>query len=97
MLQDLAEIKPVTLVGQSDVRLCGDPLRLSNCPESKIQMYCGQIILSKIRNLPFSNLKEDLHDINAYTIFGENPLIFTKVIVRNKNTDVLRADNFVKS
>ena len=29
------------------------------------------------RNLPISNIKADLHNINAYTKFGENPLMFT--------------------
>ena len=33
-------------------------------------------------NLPISNPKPDLKNINAHTKFGENPLIFTKVIVR---------------
>ena len=30
------------------------------------------------RNLPISNPKPDLHDINAHTKFGENPLMFTR-------------------
>ena len=29
------------------------------------------------RNLPISNPKPDLHNINAHTKFGENPLMFT--------------------
>ena len=29
------------------------------------------------RNLLISNLKADVHNINARTKFGENPLIFT--------------------
>ena len=32
------------------------------------------------RNLPISNPKPDLHNINAHTKFGENPLKFTQVI-----------------
>ena len=48
-----------------------------------MRMCRGQIILSKNRrNLPISNPKPDLENINAHTKFGENPLIFTKVIVR---------------
>ena len=34
------------------------------------------------RNLPFSNPKPDLLNVNAYNKFGENPLLFTQVIVR---------------
>ena len=34
------------------------------------------------RNLPISNLKPDLHNIKVHTEFGENSLIFTKVIIR---------------
>ena len=33
------------------------------------------------QNLPISNLKADLHNINAHTKFGENLLIFTKIII----------------
>ena len=33
-------------------------------------------------NSPISNLKADVRNINAHTKFGENPLIFTKVIVQ---------------
>ena len=36
------------------------------------------------RNLPISNRKPDLHNINAHTKFGENPLLFTQVIVRKR-------------
>ena len=36
------------------------------------------------RNLPISNPKPDLHNINAHTKFGENPLLFTEVIVRKR-------------
>ena len=39
------------------------------------------------RNLPISNPKPDLHNINAHTKFGENPLMFTQVIIRKRNTD----------
>ena len=30
------------------------------------------------RNLPISNPKPDIHNINAHTKFGENPLLFTR-------------------
>ena len=36
------------------------------------------------RNLPISNPKPDLLDGNAYSKFGENPLLFTQVIVRKR-------------
>ena len=39
------------------------------------------------RNLPISNSKRDLHNINAHTNFGENPLMFTQVVTRKRNTD----------
>ena len=39
------------------------------------------------RNLPISNTKPDLHNINAHTKFGENPLMFTQIIIRKRNTD----------
>ena len=34
------------------------------------------------QNFPFSNLKAELHNINAHIEFGENLLIFTKIIVQ---------------
>ena len=42
------------------------------------------------RNLPISNLKPDLYNINAHTKFGENPLMFTNVIIRKQNTNGCR-------
>ena len=35
-------------------------------------------------NLPISIPKLYLHNINAYTKFGKNPLIFTQVIVQKR-------------
>ena len=40
-----------------------------------------------LRNLPISNTKADLNNINARTKFGENLLMFTQVIIRKQNTD----------
>ena len=34
-----------------------------------------------LQNLPISNPKPDLLNVNAYSKFGENPLLFTQVIV----------------
>ena len=39
------------------------------------------------QNLPISNPKPDLHNINEYTKFGENPLMFTQIIIRKRKTD----------
>ena len=39
------------------------------------------------RNLPISNPKPDLHNINAHTKFGENPLMFTQFIVQKRKMD----------
>ena len=39
------------------------------------------------RNLPISNPKPDLHNINAHTKFGENLLMSTQVIIRKRKTD----------
>ena len=36
------------------------------------------------RNLPISNPKLDLLNVNAYSKFGENPLLFTQVIVQKR-------------
>ena len=38
-------------------------------------------------NLAISIPKPDLHNINAHTKFGENPLMFTQVIIQKRNTD----------
>ena len=45
-------------------------------------------------NLPISNHKPDLHNINAHTKFGENPLMFTGYHPKKKNrqTDVQLMD-----
>ena len=46
-------------------------------------------------NLPISNPKPDIHNINAHTKFGENPLKFTQVIVRKQKygwTDIRQTD-----
>ena len=36
------------------------------------------------RNLTISNLKPDLLNVNAYSKFGENPLLFTQVVIRKR-------------
>ena len=57
-------------------------------PEMKMQTYDGQIILSKIDKI---YPKPALHNINAHTEFGENPLTFTQVNIL-KRTDVWQTD-----
>ena len=37
-------------------------------------------------NLPISNPKPNLHNINAHTKFGENPLMLTQIIIWKRNT-----------
>ena len=37
-----------------------------------------------LRNLPISNPKPDLLNVNTYSKFDENPLLFTKVIIRKR-------------
>ena len=44
------------------------------------------------KNLPISNPKPDLQNINAHAKFGENPLMFTQVIIRKRKTDVRTRD-----
>ena len=39
------------------------------------------------RSLPISNPKQDLHNIKARTKFGENPFMFTQVIIWKLNMD----------
>ena len=38
------------------------------------------------QNLPISNPKRNIHNINAHIKFGENPLLFTQVIIRKRKT-----------
>ena len=49
----------------------------------KIWICLGQICENR-GNSPINNLKADLYNTNAHTKFGENPLIFTQVIVRKR-------------
>ena len=47
-------------------------------------------------NLPISNPKPDLLNVNAYSKLDENPLLFTKLSSGNENMGVSPADNSVK-
>ena len=39
------------------------------------------------QNLPISNPKPDIYNINKHTKFGENPLKFTQVIIQKRKMD----------
>ena len=55
-------------------------LKLSSENENMGMSRAGNSV--KIRqNLPISNPKPDFLNVNAYSKFGENPLLFTQVIV----------------
>ena len=50
-----------------------------------------------LRNLPISNPKPDLLNVNAYSKFDENPFCYLlKLSSWNENMGVSRADNSVK-
>ena len=54
-------------------------------PENKYMgMSWADNSLKTGRNLPISNPKPDLHNINAHTKFGQNSLMFTQVIIRKQ-------------
>ena len=59
-------------------------------PETNIWVCLGQITVKIWHNLPISNLKPDLHNINAHTKFGENPLMFTGYHLETKIWACLR-------
>ena len=47
-------------------------------------MLLTDISVKDWRNLPINNPKSELHNSDAYTKFGENPSIFTQVIIRKQ-------------
>ena len=67
-------------------------LKLSSWNENMGMLRAGNSV-EIWRNLPIGNPKPDLHNINAHTKFGENPLMFTQVIIRKLYTDGL-TDNW---
>ena len=62
-------------------------LKLSSGNENTDVLW-AVIAVKNWRNLPISNTKPDLYNINVHTKIGENPLTFTDVIVQKENTDV---------
>ena len=55
--------------------------RLSSGKEN-MDVWRADNSVINLRNSPICNPKPDVYNINAHTKFGENPLIFTQVIVR---------------
>ena len=49
------------------------------------------------RNFPISIPKQDLLNVNAYSKFGENPLLFTQVIVWKRKYGHVSGDNSVRN
>ena len=60
-------------------------LKLSSRNKKNIGVSRADNSVTIWRNLPISNPKPDFHNINAHTKFGENPLMFTQVIIRKRN------------
>ena len=57
----------------------------SYCPENENMGVSWADNIVKIwQNLPISNPKPDLHNINAHTKFDVNPLRLTQVIIRKR-------------
>ena len=46
------------------------------------------------RNLPISNPNSDVHNTDAHTKFGENPLIITQVIIQKQKYGQITASKF---
>ena len=55
--------------------------------------YPEQITVKNSSSLPISIPKADLYNVNAHSKFGENPLIFTQVIVWKQKIKMCLADN----
>ena len=57
----------------------------SYCPETKnMGVSRADNSIQIWQNLPISDPKPDLYNINAHTKFGENPLMFTQVIIQKQ-------------
>ena len=62
-------------------------LKLSSWNEKNMGVSREDNSVKIWRNLPISNPKPDIHNTNAHTKFGENPLMFTQVIIWKQKTD----------
>ena len=52
-----------------------------------MDMWWADNYVRNWKNLPISNPKPDLYNINTHTKFGENPLILTQVIIQKWKSD----------
>ena len=64
----------------SKVKIRWHLLKLSSGNENT-DVFRADNSVKNWRNLPINNPKPDLHNINAHTEFGRNPLKFTQVII----------------
>ena len=70
----------------------------SYCPESKILMYCGQITLSKIDEICPLAIPKQISTISRHTpSVVKIHWYLLKLSSRKENTDLSRADNYVKN
>ena len=52
-----------------------------------MEMWWADNSVKNWQNFPISNPKPELHNINAHTKFGQNPLVFIQVTIWKWNTD----------
>ena len=74
------QISTISMHISSLVKICWELLKLLSWKENTNVLRADNST-KHWQNLPISNPKPDLYNINACTKFGENPLIFTQVIV----------------
>ena len=86
LLAILNQISTISMHILSLVKIHWCILKLSSVNEN-MGMSRADNSVKNWRNLPISNPKPDLYNINAHTKFGENPLMFTQVIIRKRKTD----------
>ena len=83
----LAIPNQISLISMHVPSLVKIPRHLLKLSSGKDKMGLSRADNVFYQNLPISNPKPDLHNINAHTKFGENPLMFTQVIIRKQNKD----------
>ena len=77
------QISTISMHISSLVKIHCELLKLLSWNEG-IEMSQADNTVKNWPNLPISNPEADVHKINAHTKFGENPLIFTQVIIRKQ-------------
>ena len=75
------QISTISMHKSSLVKIQWFVLNLSSKNEN-MDMSRADNSVKNWQNLPISNPKPDLYNINAYTMIGKNPLIFSQVIIR---------------